>query len=153
MLQQIIKEKKITRMNGPMKLTQADKILDNAKLESGFKLASNELFHTGKVFQARKKSENIQLASMRKVVVMSTAKPCPCSFAIVIPCQGKPLYFLFVEHDYPFFFFFEFNLEWFNVWLFCILVHSFSVTHSLKILMNSGQDPFSSTDNLFFFLG
>ncbi|KAL3592760.1 hypothetical protein D5086_011400 [Populus alba] len=74
-------------MNGPMKLTQADKILDNAKLESGFKLASNELFHTGKVFQARKKSENIQLASMRKVVVMSTAKPFPCSFEIVIPCQ------------------------------------------------------------------
>uniref|UniRef100_A0A6N2LG99 ENT domain-containing protein n=1 Tax=Salix viminalis TaxID=40686 RepID=A0A6N2LG99_SALVM len=62
-------------MNGPMKLIQGDKILDNTKLESGFKLVSNELIHTGKVFQTRKKSETIQIANMRKLVATSTSKP------------------------------------------------------------------------------
>ncbi|KAG5246269.1 hypothetical protein IMY05_005G0169200 [Salix suchowensis] len=78
-------------MNGPMKLVQGDKILDNTKLESGFKLVSNELIHTGKVFQTRKKSETIQIANMRKLVATSTTKPSPCSFAVVIPSPGSSL--------------------------------------------------------------
>lgn len=132
-------------MNGPMKLIQGDKILDNTKLESGFKLVSNELIHTGKVFQTRKKSETIQIANMRKLVATSTTKPCPCSFAVVIPSPGQPLYFLFAEHN--------FFLNSILNGLICILLHSFPVTHSLKILMNSGEGPFFFNKQYMFFLG
>ncbi|CAK7346505.1 unnamed protein product [Dovyalis caffra] len=74
-----------------MKLLQSDKILDDTKCESGFKLLPNELIHTGKVSQTTKKSENIQPANMRRDMVMSTTKQCICSLANVIPSPGSSL--------------------------------------------------------------
>lgn len=81
-----------------MKLLKGDKIVDNNKRESGFKLLSNELIHTGKVFQTMKKAGNIEPANLRKDVVMSLSptKPSRCSFAIVIPSSGQLQYFLFL---------------------------------------------------------